>query len=55
MYLTHLFCFRIGRSGRFGRKGNAINFVTNDDISHLKGIEDFYNTSIRELLDYDHM
>lgn len=46
---------RIGRSGRFGRKGNAINFVTNDDISHLKGIEDFYNTSIRELLDYDHM
>lgn len=46
---------RIGRSGRFGRKGNAINFVTNDDISHLKGIEDFYNTTIRELLDYDHM
>jgi len=46
---------RIGRSGRFGRKGNAINFVTNEDISHLKGIEDFYNTSIRELLDYDHM
>ena len=27
---------RIGRSGRFGRKGVAINFVKNDDIRILR-------------------
>ncbi|ETO14154.1 hypothetical protein RFI_23213, partial [Reticulomyxa filosa] len=40
---------RIGRSGRFGRKGTAINFVTNEDESTLQDIEQFYHTKIEEL------
>merc|ERR1712032_415260 len=40
---------RIGRSGRFGRKGVAINFVTNRDARAMKSIERFYNTQIEEL------
>ena len=35
---------RIGRSGRFGRKGTAINFVTPRDADFLKQIQEFYNT-----------
>ncbi|KAG6878603.1 RNA helicase [Termitomyces sp. T159_Od127] len=37
---------RIGRSGRFGRKGVAINFVTVDDVRILRDIEQFYSTQI---------
>jgi len=40
---------RIGRGGRFGRKGVAINFVTQDDVRILKDIETFYNTSIEAM------
>jgi translation initiation factor 4A len=40
---------RIGRGGRFGRKGVAINFLTRDDIRAMKDIETFYNTSVDEL------
>jgi len=40
---------RIGRSGRFGRKGLAINFVTNKDVNTLHEIEKFYNTQIEEM------
>ncbi|CAF5176989.1 unnamed protein product [Rotaria magnacalcarata] len=40
---------RIGRSGRFGRKGASINFVTNDDRSIMRSIEQFYNTRIQEM------
>merc|ERR1712019_215049 len=40
---------RIGRSGRFGRKGVAINFVTQDDVPYLKDIEEFYNTTVEEM------
>ena len=40
---------RIGRSGRFGRKGVAINFVTETDAQFLKDLEQHYNTSIEEL------
>jgi len=40
---------RIGRSGRFGRKGVAINFVTNDDTRTLRELETFYNTTIDEM------
>lgn len=42
---------RIGRSGRFGRKGVAINFVTNDekDVRMLREIEEHYNTQIEEM------
>ncbi|KAJ1505075.1 Eukaryotic initiation factor 4A-I [Coelomomyces lativittatus] len=40
---------RIGRGGRFGRRGTAINFVTNDDIKELSVIEKHYNTKIEEM------
>ena len=40
---------RIGRSGRFGRKGVAINLITFTDISRLHDIEKFYSTVIEEL------
>jgi translation initiation factor 4A len=40
---------RIGRSGRYGRKGTAINFITSEDLTHMKEIEDFYNTKIEEM------
>jgi len=40
---------RIGRSGRFGRKGVAINFVTDDDVRTLREIEQFYNTKVDEM------
>jgi len=40
---------RIGRSGRFGRKGVAINFVTNSDARHMKDIENHYHTQIDEM------
>ena len=40
---------RIGRSGRFGRKGLAINFVTYYDIKNLHEIEKHYSTEIVEM------
>ncbi|SIO73405.1 translation initiation factor eIF-4A [Babesia microti strain RI] len=40
---------RIGRSGRFGRKGVAINFVTLADANVMKEIEAYYNTQIEEM------
>jgi len=40
---------RIGRGGRFGRKGVAINFVTLEDVRILKDLETFYNTQIDEM------
>jgi len=40
---------RIGRSGRFGRKGVAINFVTNADVRAMKDIEKYYHTQIEEM------
>lgn len=40
---------RIGRSGRFGRKGVAINFVKNDEIKILRDIEQYYSTQIDEI------
>ena len=40
---------RIGRSGRFGRKGVAINFLRYDDINMMRDIETFYSTQIEEL------
>ena len=40
---------RIGRSGRFGRKGVAINFVTGDEFGILKDLEKTYNTEIFEM------
>ena len=40
---------RIGRSGRFGRKGVMINFVTQDDERLLQDIQRFYQTVIEQL------
>ncbi|KAJ7091885.1 ATP-dependent RNA helicase eIF4A [Mycena belliarum] len=40
---------RIGRGGRFGRKGIAINFATPDDVRMMHEIEQFYNTRIEEM------
>nr|GEY39594.1 eukaryotic initiation factor 4A-6-like [Tanacetum cinerariifolium] len=40
---------RIGRSGRFGRKGVAINIMTSDDGKMLADIQKFYNVVVEEL------
>lgn len=40
---------RIGRSGRFGRKGVAINFVTDDDYSQLDYLIRYFSTRIDPL------
>lgn len=40
---------RIGRSGRFGKRGVAINFVTTSDVAMLRDIEMFYATQIDEM------
>jgi len=46
---VHTYLHRIGRSGRWGRKGIGINFVTKRDFRHIKNIEQHYQTQIREL------
>lgn len=40
---------RIGRSGRFGKKGVAINFVKNEELTILREIEQHYATQIDEM------
>jgi translation initiation factor 4A len=40
---------RIGRSGRFGRKGTAINIICKEERDALKDIQTFYKTDIIEL------
>jgi len=45
----HIYIHRIGRSGRWGRKGTGINFITRRDIFKIKEIEQYYNTQIDEL------
>jgi superfamily II DNA/RNA helicase len=40
---------RIGRSGRFGRKGTSINFVTPKDANFLKELQEYYHTEIAQL------
>ena len=44
-----VYIHRIGRGGRYGRKGVAINFVTYDDVGKLKIIQEFYETQIEEM------
>jgi len=44
----HTYIHRIGRSGRWGRKGTGINFITRRDIQTIKEIEKYYNTQISE-------
>jgi superfamily II DNA/RNA helicase len=45
---VHTYLHRIGRSGRFGRKGCGINLVTFRDIYKMKEIENYYATEIQE-------
>ena len=40
---------RIGRSGRYGKKGVAINLVYGDELNAMKEIEHHYSTTINEL------
>jgi translation initiation factor 4A len=40
---------RIGRSGRYGKKGSAINIICGDEINAVKEIESHYSTIIMEL------
>ena len=40
---------RIGRSGRYGRRGLALNFISNYDKNLINELENFYNTQISEL------
>ena len=40
---------RIGRTGRYGRKGWAINFIMQNDTRNLQDIENYYATHIAEL------
>lgn len=46
---VHTYLHRIGRSGRWGRKGLAINFITQNDIQYMRNIENHYKISISEL------
>jgi translation initiation factor 4A len=40
---------RIGRSGRFGRKGTSINLISNEDKRLMKDIEDHYAITVEQL------
>jgi translation initiation factor 4A len=40
---------RIGRGGRFGRKGVAINLIAAEDVHMLRELESFYNTQVDEM------
>jgi len=46
---TETYLHRIGRSGRFGHLGLAINFITEEDKSNLFTIEDELNTKINPI------
>jgi translation initiation factor 4A len=46
---VHTYLHRIGRSGRWGRKGVAINLITRQDVPYMKNIETHYKSSITEL------
>lgn len=46
---VHTYLHRIGRGGRWGRKGFAINFVTKQDVGDIRRIESHYDIQISEL------
>jgi len=46
---VHNYLHRIGRSGRWGRKGVGINLITRRDVSLMKQIEEHYSCQIDEL------
>ena len=45
----HTYLHRIGRSGRWGRKGTAINFITQRDTRIIRDIENYYSIRIEPL------
>jgi translation initiation factor 4A len=46
---VHNYLHRIGRSGRWGRKGVGINLITRRDFYKLREIERHYDCEIREM------
>jgi translation initiation factor 4A len=46
---VNTYLHRIGRSGRWGRKGVGINFITRRDVMKMKEIETHYSTQITEM------
>ena len=48
-YNIDSYLHRIGRSGRWGRKGVGINFVTFNDIKTIREIEKYYSTQIEPM------
>jgi translation initiation factor 4A len=46
---VHTYLHRIGRSGRWGRKGVGINLITRRDAPKMREIEQHYSTQIAEL------
>jgi translation initiation factor 4A len=46
---VHTYLHRIGRSGRWGRKGVGLNFITRRDVYKIKEIEEYYKCEINEL------
>jgi translation initiation factor 4A len=46
---VHTYLHRIGRSGRWGRKGTAINFLTRFDMRTKDDLENYYRTVIQAL------
>ena len=46
---VHTYLHRIGRGGRWGRKGVAINFISPYDLQDIRAIEKYYNIDIPEL------
>jgi len=46
---VHTYLHRIGRSGRWGRKGVGINLVTRADVQKMRKIETYYSCQIKEL------
>lgn len=45
---TETYLHRIGRSGRWGRKGTAINFATRQDFHYLRNTETHYGIKMEE-------
>ena len=46
---VHTYLHRIGRGGRWGRKGFAINLMSRFDVPHMKKIEAHYTINVKEL------
>ena len=44
-----IYIHRIGRCGRYGRRGVALNFITPNDSKYVKDIESYYKIKMNEL------